>query len=77
MVPSKGLSSVSSTRPTPLITTTITPKTQLSPQTQSPPADVVSTEDMQTSQMDPDELQLLFEVHTGKYMNIHEFELNV
>lgn len=38
---------------------------------------MVSTEDMQTSQMDPDELQLLFEVHTGKYMNIHEFELNV
>ena len=27
--------------------------------------------------LDPDELQLLFEVHTGKYVSIFEFERNV
>jgi len=26
---------------------------------------------------DQDELQMLFEVHTGKYVTIHEFETNV
>lgn len=27
--------------------------------------------------LDPDELQMLFEVHTGKYVSIHDFEANL
>jgi hypothetical protein len=27
-----------------------------------------------TTALDPDELQMLFEVHTGKYVSIHDFE---
>jgi ankyrin repeat protein len=32
---------------------------------------------MVEAEMDADELQMLFEVHTGKYVTIHEFETNV
>ena len=34
-------------------------------------------DDEMTTNLDPDELQMLFEVHTGKYVSIHDFEKNV
>ena len=34
-------------------------------------------EDDQITNLDPDELQMLFEVHTGKYVSIHDFEANL
>lgn len=32
---------------------------------------------MVSNDFDPDELQMLFEVHTGRYYTIEEFETNV
>ena len=34
-------------------------------------------DDEVTTALDPDELQMLFEVHTGKYVSIHDFEQNL
>jgi hypothetical protein len=32
---------------------------------------------MKYSTLDPDELQMLFEVHTGRYVTIHDYETNI
>jgi len=39
--------------------------------------DLINDGEATTSNFDPEELQLLFEVHTGRFVTIHEFELNV
>lgn len=38
---------------------------------------VVEDDDINTQGLNEDELQMLFEVHTGKYVSIHDFEMNV
>lgn len=38
---------------------------------------VVDDDDINTQGLNEDELQMLFEVHTGKYVSIHDFEMNV
>jgi hypothetical protein len=42
-----------------------------------PPVEAIDGNNLKCSTLDPDELQMLFEVHTGRYVTIHDFETNI